>query len=375
MRYTKETQQAAMREYRQGKGVTKIAQELGAARSTVYDWIGKNGCAHQKKEVNLKLFRELQLQNERLKKTIEILKTVPFSAVNAPLQEKLPTIENMAGDYSVNALCEALNVPKGTYYNYLNRGKHGNTVYAKRRREVTPIIEEIYNASNHTYGPGKIAAVMRDRGFHITEHYVADIMHSNGWFSLRSNAKRLYLENMEQKENRIHQQFSADAPNRVWVSDVTTFKLRKKAYYICVILDLFSRRVLAFRISTKNSTQLTKGSFMKAWEARKPSAGLIFHSDRGSNYVSGAFVSCLKKLGVVQSFSRTGTPYDNAVCESFFSSMKREELYLTKYRSENEFRKAVTAYVERYNTQRPHTTLRYKTPQQAEAEFQGAARK
>lgn len=103
----------------------------------------------------------------------------------------------------MNALCEALNVPKGTYYNYLNRGKHGNTVYAKRRTEMTPIIEEIYNASNHTYGPGKTAAVMRDRGFHITEHYVADIMHSNGWFSLRPNAKRLYLANMEQKEKTL----------------------------------------------------------------------------------------------------------------------------------------------------------------------------
>lgn len=161
----------------------------------------------------------------------------------------------------------------------------------------------------------------------------------------------------------------------MWVSDVTTFKHQKKAFYICVILDLFSRHVLAFRISTKNSTQLTKGTFTKAWEERKPTAGLVFHSDRGSNYVSGAFVTCLRNFGVVQSFSRSGTPYDNAVCESFFSSMKREELYLTKYRSENEFRKAVADYIEKYNTRRPHTTLQYKTPQQVEAEFQGDARK
>ena len=375
MHYTKETQQSAIREYRQGKSVTEIARGIGASRSTVYNWIEKDGCAIQEKEVNLKLIRELQMRSERLKTMIEILKTVPFSAVNAPLREKLPTIENMAGEYSVNVLCEALNVPKGTYYNYLNRGKHGNTVFAQRKTEMTPIIEGIYNESNHTYGPGKIAAVLRDRGFHITERYVADIMHTNGWFSLRSNAKRLFLANAGQKENLVKQQFTVEAPNRVWVSDVTTFKHQKKAYYICVILDLFSRRVLAFRISTKNSTQLTKGTFTKAWEERKPAAGLVFHSDRGSNYVSGAFVTCLRNLGVVQSFSRSGTPYDNAVCESFFSSMKREELYLTKYRSENEFRKAVADYIEKYNTRRPHTTLQYKTPQQVEAEFQGEARK
>ena len=375
MSYSKVTQKSAIREYRQGKGVTEIAREIGAARSTVYAWLEKDSSNCHKKEINVKLFRELQMRNERLETIIKILKSVPFSAVNAPLREKLPTIENMAGEYSVNVLCEALSVPKGTYYNYLNRGKHGNTVYAKRRMEMTPIIEEVYNESNHTYGPGKIAAVLRDRGFHITERYVANIMHTNGWFSLRSNAKRLFLANAGRKENRVNQQFAVDAPNRVWVSDVTIFNYKRKAFYICVILDIFSRRVLAFRISTKNSTQLTKGTFMKAWEERKPTAGLVFHSDRGSNYVSGGFVTCLRNLGVVQSFSRSGTPYDNAVCESFFSSMKREELYLTKYRSENEFRKAVADYIERYNTQRPHTTLQYKTPQQVEADFQVAARK
>ena len=168
MHYTKETQQAAIREYRQGKSVTEIARGIGGSRSTVYNWIEKDGCAIQKKEVNLKLLRELQMRSERIKTMIEILKTVPFSAVNAPLREKLPTIENMAGEYSVTVLCEALNVPKGTYYNYLNRGKHGNTVFAQRKTEMTPIIEGIYNESNHTYGPGKIAAVLRDRGFHIT---------------------------------------------------------------------------------------------------------------------------------------------------------------------------------------------------------------
>ena len=156
MHYTKETQQSAIREYRQGKSVTEIARGIGASRSTVYNWIEKDGCAIQKKEVNLKLLRELQMRSERLKTMIEILKTVPFSAVNAPLREKLPTIENMAGEYSVNVLCEALNVPKGTYYNYLNRGKHGNTVFAQRKTEMTPIIEGIYNESNHTYGPGDI---------------------------------------------------------------------------------------------------------------------------------------------------------------------------------------------------------------------------
>ena len=107
---------------------------------------------------------------------------------------------------------------------------------------------------------------------------------------------------------------------------------------------------LFYRISFKNSTQLVKSTFRQAYETRQPPQNLLFHSDRGTNYRSYTFCSYLKSLNVIQSFSRTHTPYDNSVIESFFSSMKREELYRTKNRSEYELRKAIDDYVTFYNT-------------------------
>lgn len=118
-----------------------------------------------------------------------------------------------------------------------------------------------------------------------------------------------------------------------------------------------------------HSTQLVKSTFRQAYETRQPQQNLIFHSDRGTNYRSYSFCSYLKSLHVEQSFSRTHTPYDNSVIESFFSSMKREELYRTKYRSEYELRKAIDDYVTFYNTKRPHSKNQNKTPMVKEKEY------
>ena len=136
--------------------------------------------------------------------------------------------------------------------------------------------------------------------------------------------------------------------------------------YTCVILDLFSRKVVAYKISKKNSTQLITSTFKMAWEQRSPKAGLIFHSDRGSQYTSHRFQQLLRECSVIQSFSSSGKPHDNAVAESFFATFKKEELYRKDYTSETDFKRGVDSYIQFYNCQRPHRTLRNQTPCQAE---------
>lgn len=111
---------------------------------------------------------------------------------------------------------------------------------------------------------------------------------------------------------------------------------------------------------------MTKATFKYAYFSRKPQDGLIFHSDNGSNYISKSFYSYLKQFGVIQSFSRSGRPHDNAVSESFFKGMKAEELYRYKYKSEREFHKSVSDYIEYYNVKRPHTFLGYLSPERYE---------
>lgn len=108
--------------------------------------------------------------------------------------------------------------------------------------------------------------------------------------------------------------------------------------------------------------KVAKGTY----KTRKPQDGLLFHSDNGSNYISKAFTSYLRKFGVVQSYSKKKTPYDNSVCESYFGTMKMEELYRCKYRSEKELRKGIADYIEFYNSKRPHSVLRYMTPDKFE---------
>ncbi len=134
-------------------------------------------------------------------------------------------------------------------------------------------------------------------------------------------------------------------------------------------MDLYARLVIGYKIGKKNSTQLVKSTFQQAYSNRQPHTDLIFHTDRGFNYTSKTMADYLKSLNITHSFSRPYVPYDNSVMESFFSSMKREELYRTKYKSEKEFRQAVDKYILFYNTKRPHKKLQYKTPEQKEHEY------
>jgi len=127
--------------------------------------------------------------------------------------------------------------------------------------------------------------------------------------------------------------------------------------------------VVGYKTSFRNSTNLVKATFALAYKSRNPASGLIFHTDRGSNYRSYTFVSHLKSLGIVQSFSRIRVPYDNSVVESFFASFKREELYRRKYRSEKEFFAAIDEYIDFYNTKRPHANNKYKTPLSKENDY------
>lgn len=261
-----------------------------------------------------------------------------------------------------------MKVAKGSYYNHVLRNKKENKQFEEKKRELTPVIEKIFNDSKQIYGASKIHAILKDRGYIVGQNTVADIMHENGWFCIGHGAKKLYYMNLERKEDLLKQQFAVTRPNEVWVSDVTYFKYNNTVFYICVILNLFARKVISHRISLNNSTQLTKNTFMTAYNERQPQ-DLMFHSDQGCNYTSATFRMCLKDLNVKQLFSNPGNPFNNSVMESFFKSMKTEKLYRTDFRSEREFRIAVKEYVKFYNKKRPHSVLRYRTPNKFEEDY------
>ncbi len=271
-------------------------------------------------------------------------------------------------NYKIQTICEALNIARGTFYNHILRNKRDNVWYTRRREELRIRIQEIYDESNQIFGAPKIAAVLCNEGIRTTRQYVAKLMRNMGLCSIRKDAKKFYDTSQRPYKNHLNQNFDTSAPNQVWVSDVTYFKLHDTQFYICVIIDLFARKVIAYKIGPSNSTQLVRSTIKLAYESRKPKSSLIFHTDRGSNYISKRVNDYLKSINVIHSYSRAHVPYDNSVMETFFSSMKQEELYRTKYCSNNQFIKAVDHYVRFYNDKRPHAKLQYKTPNQREAE-------
>lgn len=370
-KYTPAERLIVISHYQSGESVAHIVQDTGIPRSTVYNWIKTAKASETScKESTLKNFRMLERKVEHLEGIIEILKTARCLPSDS-LDTKLKALESLHNEnkYSVHMLCEALDVPRGTFYNHILRNKRENTSYAQHRKELCAVIQQIYDESNQIFGAKKILAIMKEKGYHTSPDMVQELMVEMGLTSVRRGAKSTYNKEQRKLTNHVNQQFNVTRPDEVWVSDVTYFRFREKKFYICAVIDLFARRVIAYRIGKSNSTQLVKSTFRAAYENPCPTQPLIFHTDRGTNYRAAAFCGYLKSLGVIQSFSKAHTPYDNSVMESFFSNLKREELYRAKYRSENEFRAAVDKYIVFYNEQRPHATNQYKTPLQKESEF------
>lgn len=369
--YTPEKKQEAIDRFISGESAAAILTDIGIPKSTFYNWVRiyqEEQAELNRKTVDIRNFHLLENKVARLETIIEILKSASCTP-KSPLKQRLYAAEQLYGKYNIHVICDAFDIPRGTFYNHVLRNKKDNTWYAKRREELRLQIQEIYDESNQIFGAAKIAAVMKSNGIKVSDEMVRTLMRDMGLVSIRQSAKKLYEDECRKYKNHLNQEFDVSRPNEVWVSDVTYFKYGKSAYYICVIIDLFSRMVIAYKIGKNNSAQLVKGTFQIAYKTRQPDSNLTFHTDRGSNYRSKIMNDYIRSLNITQSFSRAYVPYDNSVMESFFSSMKREELYRTKYRSETDFRKSVDEYIIFYNTKRPHRKLQYKTPKQKEEEY------
>ena len=157
-------------------------------------------------------------------------------------------------------------------------------------------------------------------------------MHKLNLVSIRNYSKKSYANLMKNKKDKINYNFNPTAPNEIWVSDTTYLDVNNRRYFLCAVMDLFSRKIIAYKLSAKHSTNLISATFDIAFNTRKP-IELIFHSDRGSQYTSKSFMLKLKHLEVSQSFSPVASPTKNGVMESFFSNFKREEFYRTNYKS------------------------------------------
>ena len=269
--------------------------------------------------------------------------------------------------YDIKTLCRVLRINRSTYY------KHFYSDLAPRTKE-NPLIRkhllQIYTDYDNSLGAYKIRRVLeRDYGINISLGRVYRLMNTMN-LPKRSTEKPKCRGSWKDNGpciNHLNQQFNPTTPNSVWASDFTYIKVNGRFHYLCVVIDLFSRKVVGWSLSSRHDVDLTIKAFEKAYFNRGEPDYVLFHSDQGSEYTAFTFRQTLEKYNAVQSFSKKGYPYDNACCESFFRHMKRECIDRKSYRSQNELRLCCFEYINRYNSKRPHSSIGDYTPDEIEA--------
>lgn len=270
-------------------------------------------------------------------------------------------------DFRVEEMCRVFEVSRSGYYRWIKR-RPGRRELDNQRLDAQ--IREIYAGSKGRYGSPKITRELRDRGRRVGKNRVARRMRQAG---LRSKIRRKYRVTTDSKHhfpvapNLLERNFTADAPDKVWVSDITYLATRSGWLYLTVIIDLFSRLVVGWALSSSLSHEMVLAAFKRAVRKRRPGKGLIFHSDRGVQYACTDFRKELAVHGFIQSMSRKGDCWDNAVAESFFAMMKTELVYHERYSGRSDALASVFEYIEAfYNRQRRHSALGYLSPAEYE---------
>ena len=276
---------------------------------------------------------------------------------------KYQFIARYSSAYGVGRMCRVLEVSRSGFYDWRSRP------CGKRRQENEKLlmaIRESYHKSKGNYGSPRIMEDLREKGIRCGENRIAKIMKVNGIvakskrkFKVTTNSKH----NLPVTENLLQQQFVATGPNKVWCSDITYIQTLEGWLYLVVILDVFSRRVVGWAMSERLTADFVMRALYQAMGRRNPALGCIFHSDRGVQYACSEFRKILQNNGFLQSMSRKGDCYDNAIAESFFHTLKTEHVYQCRYPTRAEARQSVFEYIEIfYNRQRRHSALGYRSP-------------
>ena len=357
--------------YYEGMPAATICRDYHIPHSILYKWITdypwQSFLNIKAKEKPISLPKLLS-HSRKLEGELAFLKRTVIKDI--PLRERMAIIDEEYGKESIHLQCDALDVNRSSYLNHRYHNKNDDAWFKRRKAEYTSLVADIFEESGRVYGARKIAAAMKRRGKPVSEDYVRRIMIENGLISIRNASDKTYriMARRSREEARSSQELKVDGINQVWVSDTTAIHIHNRYYYICVYVDAFSRKAVGCNIGRNNSTQLTKRTFLKAFHDRKPKS-LIIHTDNGQCYTSYSYNQALMQCGVDHSYSRIREPRDNPIIESFFGSLKREELLPNSIKSFRELKVRVDKFVEKYNSERLHGSLNYLPPDEFEAQF------
>jgi putative transposase len=268
-------------------------------------------------------------------------------------------------------MCKMLDVSRSGYYKWRTSPLSNRR---KRHEELTKRIRYHYEDNDGLYGSPKITHLLLQEGWRVSEKTVGRIMREQG---LRSRTVCKFKvqttdsnHDMPIAPNLLDQQFTVDAPNKVWVTDITYIRTRQGMLYLASVMDLFSRKIVGWALMERMTVDLVIQALDAAYKANRPSPGLIHHSDRGSQYASKDYRAKLEEYNMICSMSRKGNCYDNACIESYHSVLKRELVYLSKFKTKQEAKQCIYRYLEFfYNRKRIHSYLGYLSPERFEQQY------
>ena len=272
--------------------------------------------------------------------------------------------------YPICLLCKVMQVSRSGYYSWKKRAK---STRDQERERLIPKVREIHKTSRGTYGSRRVARELESAGTSCGKHKAGTLMKLAGVearqrrkFKATTNSKH----NLPVAPNLLDRRFDIAEPGRVLVGDITYIWTSEGWLYLAVVIDLFSRRVVGWAMNKRMTRQLVMDALLMAIWRIKPSAGLIFHSDRGSQYCSHDFQRLLTRYGMRSSMSRKGDCWDNAVAESFFGTLKTEQVFGVIYATRDQARRELVDYIEMfYNSNRRHSYLNYMSPMECERQW------
>jgi putative transposase len=269
--------------------------------------------------------------------------------------------------FPIRTLCRVLDVSPSGYYAWCQRSPSARATATRRLRHLVRVV---YAEHKGRYGSPRIHRELRARGHRVGRTRVIALMRAE---RLRARVPRRFRTTTDSTHqwprpiDRVQRQFRPAAPNQVWAADVTYLDTAQGWLYLAIVLDLFSRRVVGWALRTTLETELVSAALHMALGRRRPAAGLIHHSDQGVQYASAAYQRLLATHRLTPSMSRRGNCWDNAVAESFFSTLKTE-LATPRWPTRRTASSAIAAYIdEYYNPVRRHSTLAYQSPMAFEA--------
>jgi putative transposase len=283
------------------------------------------------------------------------------------MKYRLIAAKKAENSLSVKELCKICGVSSSGYYAYIQRP-------ASRRQRTDMVllthIRAAFKESNESYGSPRMVHELREAELDVGRRRIARLMRDNG---MKARQKVQFKRTTDSYHshpiapNILEQDFTVTAPNQVWVGDISYIWTKEGWLYLAVVIDLYARRVVGWATSDRMHKELPISALKRAINLRQPKAGLIFHSDRGSQYCSYEYRKLLNSIAAIASMSGKGNCYDNAVAESFFKTIKAELIWKTIMNSREEATNSIGKYIDAfYNTKRRHSACEYKSPIQFE---------